>query len=896
MKLSEIHIQGFGKWRNQTFQFTPGLNVCIAPNESGKTTLLHALIASLYGMKRDYVRVTRYLDEHERYEPWDKGPYETIIRYVIQNQNFRLHRNFSKDKEQARLFIEPELTDITALYQEDRRKEYNFIEKHLGLSRSLFVDVTWVRSEPMIASERFLPAITANYSEDPVMRTLLGGLETELTAIGKKETAENTLLGKANKQATTAQQALVEAEQAWQSVQTLSQNVAKWNTELESIVRQKQQLLSSLREHEKSLQESQKWWQLSFQTQRAEQLLLWEKNANTIEEQTYHQTVRERMLAIEETEANYFALQNNKLGQESGMVKQPSRFLAFNDISDEEWHTWLKNWYAYSAYEESQTEEIDLSNSNHLDKLQSDYRMGLSLRQQIETSRQAIKQLNSQVKSQAMSAPMNQSNKEQMAQRPIASVSATPMDSPPSRMSRGLGRAANHKKSSGLLWGGSLFTLSGFILGLFIGTGIFSITPLIDTLLLVVAGSFTVVGAGLVIKAFDSAKKVSVPVQSAETQKEATLDPEQIAKQEELEEQIALCESRLTAIAAEWNAKGWEAFLLMRERYVKDIHQSELQQQIKQEKKRLQTNLASTMLRWGVPHHLSFDEGVSLVLKEHQDWEKSREEDQQRLEAELQQQRQRHQVAEQYEQVIEQKTSLILEWETFVRTKLEEEMHTYSSQKKREEDKLQQLEEKIVERKEQIARAYGEIGQRDYVSWAQAKSAYEESREQVDSLLLRRKALELAQESLLEAWKEWHRELSPDLNQATSSIMGHITQGRYQDVRLDPLEHYAIRVIEPNTKNVIAQKQLSSGTQDQLYFAQRIAMITHCSTEKEPLPIFLDDHFIHYDQERLEQTLQYVLKLSEEHQVFLFSCQLREQMILSPFIEKGSRHQILQLT
>ncbi|MGC5328209.1 ATP-binding protein [Brevibacillus sp. SYSU BS000544] len=857
MIIKEIHMQGFGKWRNQTLHFTPGINVCTAPNESGKTTLLQALFASLYGMKRDYVRVTRYLDEHERYEPWDKGSYETVIRYSIEDQDFRLHRHFSKEKEQARLFLEPELTEVTALYQEDRRKEYNFMEKHLGLTRSVFTDVTWVRSEPLVASERFLPAVTASYTEDPIMRTLLGGLETEIAAIGKKETAENTLLGKASKQATQASQALIEAEQAWQSVQTLSQNVAGWNAELESMVRQKQQLLSLQREHERKLQEAQKWWQFSFQTQTDEQLLMWEQHAETVEEQMVHKKVRERLLAIKQTEATYLAVNTKHQAQEAEISKQMSRLLSFHDIPDEEWHTWLKNWYAYSANKEDQAEETSRTNEINLEKLQSDYRLGLGLREQIEAARHS-------------------------------------MNRTPRRMSRGQGRSSIHKGSGNLSWAGGILASSGVVLGILLLGHLLSVSTSVETALFVLSGIASIGGAILLYKSFSS-KKQNIRLQPNTTQMEADFDPEKTAKLQEMEEHVYACESQLANIVAEWKVNGWEAFLLMREKHLKDIHRSELGKQLQQEKKRMKAILEKTMLQWGVPHHLSFEEGVSLVLQEHQLWEKRREEDQERLEQELQQERHRQQVTQEYEQVILQKKKLLQEWEEHVRTKLDEEMQRINLQKKSEEEKLKQLEEKIVDHKEQIARAHGEIGQRDYVSWAQAKSASDEAKEQVSSLLKRRKALELAQDSLMEAWKEWHREFSPDLNQTASEIMDHITDGRYHDVRLDPLHHYAIRVIEPGTRDVITQKQLSSGTQDQLYFAQRMAMITHCSQEKEPLPIFFDDHFIHYDQTRLEQTLQYVMKLAEKHQVFLFSCQPREEKLLAPLMATEGRHQILRL-
>lgn len=37
MKLDEIHLDGFGRLVNCTFQFTPGFNLVFGPNETGKS-------------------------------------------------------------------------------------------------------------------------------------------------------------------------------------------------------------------------------------------------------------------------------------------------------------------------------------------------------------------------------------------------------------------------------------------------------------------------------------------------------------------------------------------------------------------------------------------------------------------------------------------------------------------------------------------------------------------------------------------------------------------------------------------------------------------------------------------------------------------------------------------
>jgi len=226
--IEELYIGGFGRWRETAFSFAPGLNLFVAPNEAGKTTLLHALFAALYGMKRDYLRATRYLDEYDRYYPWHPAPYETVIRYQLAGQGFRLHRCHDKEREQARLFREPELTEITHLYQEDRRKEYNFLERHLGLTRTLFLNVTWVRREPVQAARQLLPSMVRDSAADPLVHSLMAALEQELNSVGRKESAAQTVLGRLTRQLEQAERELARAEADWRAVQELSRSLADW--------------------------------------------------------------------------------------------------------------------------------------------------------------------------------------------------------------------------------------------------------------------------------------------------------------------------------------------------------------------------------------------------------------------------------------------------------------------------------------------------------------------------------------------------------------------------------------------------------------------------------------------------------------------------------------------
>ena len=72
--------------------------------------------------------------------------------------------------------------------------------------------------------------------------------------------------------------------------------------------------------------------------------------------------------------------------------------------------------------------------------------------------------------------------------------------------------------------------------------------------------------------------------------------------------------------------------------------------------------------------------------------------------------------------------------------------------------------------------------------------------------------------------------------------------------------------------------KLSTGTIEQLYLALRISMIDDLS--KEILPLFLDETFAYYDDERLQNILMFLVKEAQRRQIFIFTCSNREVNIL----------------
>jgi uncharacterized protein YhaN len=64
---------------------------------------------------------------------------------------------------------------------------------------------------------------------------------------------------------------------------------------------------------------------------------------------------------------------------------------------------------------------------------------------------------------------------------------------------------------------------------------------------------------------------------------------------------------------------------------------------------------------------------------------------------------------------------------------------------------------------------------------------------------------------------------------------------------------------------------LSDGTRDQLYLALRLATIERFAVHAEPLPLVLDDAFVHFDDARARAALTALADLAPRAQVLFFT-------------------------
>ena len=151
-------------------------------------------------------------------------------------------------------------------------------------------------------------------------------------------------------------------------------------------------------------------------------------------------------------------------------------------------------------------------------------------------------------------------------------------------------------------------------------------------------------------------------------------------------------------------------------------------------------------------------------------------------------------------------------------------------------------------------------------------AALSEEKEELSHL---EKSIMLAKNTLEESYDEMKKSLTPKFTKELSLISSKISGGKYNNVKFNDEEGLLIELENGEYKKT---ERLSTGTIFQMYLSLRLSMAEEISEEK--MPIILDESFAYYDDERLENVLEYLSKEYPDRQVIIFTCSKRESKIL----------------
>lgn len=135
-------------------------------------------------------------------------------------------------------------------------------------------------------------------------------------------------------------------------------------------------------------------------------------------------------------------------------------------------------------------------------------------------------------------------------------------------------------------------------------------------------------------------------------------------------------------------------------------------------------------------------------------------------------------------------------------------------------------------------------------------------------------SIRTARDILREVGSQLQMSYTAHLNSEMGRFLSIITNGRYQRIRTDPEGRVYLEV--PEFEELIPVERLSSGTIDQVYFSMRLAALALLERGKETIPLFLDEPFLQYDEERTLQAFRLLKEASANRQVFFMTSRRRE--------------------
>ncbi|WMM25944.1 AAA family ATPase [Tissierella sp. MB52-C2] len=160
MLLKELNLLGFGKFENKSFLLDKGINIIYGENEVGKSTLHSFIHGIFYGFLRPNVKSTLYLEEHEKYNPWNSNKYAGIIRFEHNGKYYRIERNFTKGEERTKVIDEVTGQDITKDIDVGKGRVFQPGIHFFGFNTRVFSNTIFIKQLDVKTDEKLANEVT----------------------------------------------------------------------------------------------------------------------------------------------------------------------------------------------------------------------------------------------------------------------------------------------------------------------------------------------------------------------------------------------------------------------------------------------------------------------------------------------------------------------------------------------------------------------------------------------------------------------------------------------------------------------------------------------------------------------------------------------------------------
>lgn len=809
MILKELNLISFGKFQNKRFNLEKGLNIIYGENESGKTTIHNFIDGMFYGFLKPYATKRYYLEEYEKYRPWNGNQYAGILKFIKDGKKYRIERDFGKGE--VKVYDEITGTDITDEIDNGEKVKvhlpglYFFDFNTTVYKNTISIKQLGNRIDSTLSTEvkDRLANISTSLDDEISVKQAISHLEKELDKIGT-DRAYTKPYGKS----------LVRLGQLKEKRKLALEKQKEYNKFIEEF-----NLLREKIEYEKN-----EIHQLEIQLEKTE----------ILEKKKIYEDVLVLKTEIKE------------LDREIKNLK-PYWNLSFDD-------------YTKGVRLENDNESLDREIKDLFIKIDNlKYKL-----KEIELERDG--EIIDGIKAEELFNDMNTYNEiEEEKNHLILNNQQNRLD-----ILNGEFRNLEDKVSRSKIKGNVFILLTIASLGL----------ALVNPILVILALPFI----GLFLISRRSSKDLLKELEDlSRNMQKITLEED--GRRNRLKD----IEKHQNEILLRYNCSTkLELNRLYQDIQLKQINQSQRLETIKQLKRELK-------------------ETKSILEAK----EKEKEEKVYQLEEILY--RNNSNTLEEFKKGLDKNQNyknLLMDRKGKIEVidrilgnttleDLEKQLSVYDDEyfdgidglnmsivkneiKSKEEnltiikDTCSKLEERINNLNKEIECL---VDIEEEISRVEDRIQYFESR---------MKSIEIAKSTIEDISQKIHSQFAPKINKEVSNLISHISGGKYEQVKIS--EDLNIAIENPSTKEIISVDNLSGGTIDQLYFALRFSIIS--SMKGDNLPLILDDCFVQYDGNRLENILSFLGDMSNEKQILLFTCHHREKEILDRL---GLKYNIVNL-
>jgi len=167
---------------------------------------------------------------------------------------------------------------------------------------------------------------------------------------------------------------------------------------------------------------------------------------------------------------------------------------------------------------------------------------------------------------------------------------------------------------------------------------------------------------------------------------------------------------------------------------------------------------------------------------------------------------------------------------------------------------LEQKKRSLIAERADLERAFGTLERRFRRRWPELQDERDRLEAYLERLERLREAIDLATDVLDAVSRDVHAEWARTLNQHTSRVIEQVVPS-YRNVQFDADLSFTIETGE-EPERLSPERisaELSRGTREQIHLAVRLGLARYLCDRNEPLPILLDEPFAHCDDRRYER-------------------------------------------